>query len=90
MKNEDQWFFHLAHCFNLGCKNKSEGECESGGILTRVVMMCKKKSECECESECEIGGILTRVGMMYKKRGVSYSHRTAQPLTFATFPSWRI
>jgi predicted thioesterase len=25
-----------------------------------------------------------------KKRGVSYFHRTAQPHTFATFPSWRI
>jgi len=24
-----------------------------------------------------------------KKRGVSYSYRTAQLLTFATFPSWR-
>jgi len=25
-----------------------------------------------------------------KKSGASYSHRTAQPHTFATFPSWRI
>ena len=25
-----------------------------------------------------------------KKRGVSYSYRTAQPHTFATFLSWRI
>jgi len=27
---------------------------------------------------------------LQKKRGVSYSYRTAQPHTFATFLSWRI
>jgi len=29
-------------------------------------------------------------GAYLKKRGVSYSYRTAQPHTFATFLSWRI
>ena len=36
----------------------------------------------------KLRGILK--GNLPKKRGVSYSYRTAQPHTFATFLSWRI
>ncbi|MEY4290058.1 MAG: hypothetical protein RLZZ30_2146 [Bacteroidota bacterium] len=37
-----------------------------------------------------IGFDSSRSGLKEKKRGVSYSYRTAQPHTFATFLSWRI